>query len=320
MKSFQTTPRRSLRLAFHPQAPVLPTGKVSLVNKAGFLVLAAAAAVAIGCGSAPSTQAGSARAAGTGQTASVTPDVTKLQSKDLSPATYTGAKAKEYTAEAGDLVNVVYTGWLSTGAVFDSNDPKYAKNPTNLSPFNFTIGEGAVIKGWDQGVVGMQVGQTRELIIPPDLAYGSKGSAPTIPPNATLKFNVKLLGLVKADGQGVYDTTDVKAGTGAAAKAGDVATISFVGSLLNGRQVLSSMTLGNLTFQVKTGKMAGGQKLGAIGLAYGVEGMKVGGERKITLPPAIGTTARGAESGIPVNSILTFDVKLLKLAPANSIK
>ncbi len=84
-------------------------------------------------------------------------------------------------AEPGDTISVNYTGWLWHGAEFES------------SSYQFTLGSGEVIKGWDQGIVGMKVGGTRKLTIPPDLAYGEAGSPPKIPPNATLVFEVELL-------------------------------------------------------------------------------------------------------------------------------
>lgn len=95
-------------------------------------------------------------------------------------------------AKAGDSVSVQYSGWLEDGTLFDSSIPRG-------SPFPFTIGQGSVIAGWDEGVVGMKVGETRQLRIPSDLAYGEQGSPPTIPANATLIFNVELLILESAE-------------------------------------------------------------------------------------------------------------------------
>ncbi len=94
----------------------------------------------------------------------------------------TGAEAKD-----GESVTVNYVGALySTGKVFNASWE-------TKEPFTFTLGEGQVIKGWDQGVVGMRVGGRRELIIPAELAYGAKGSPPKIPPNSPLIFIVDLL-------------------------------------------------------------------------------------------------------------------------------
>src|ERR1700689_1897196 len=94
-----------------------------------------------------------------------------------------GAEAKE-----GSHVRVHYTGWLTSGKKFDSSVDAG-------KPFDFTIGNGEVIKGWEEGVAGMKVGGKRQLRIPPELAYGAEGSPPTIPPNATLIFDIQLLGV-----------------------------------------------------------------------------------------------------------------------------
>jgi FKBP-type peptidyl-prolyl cis-trans isomerase FkpA len=89
-------------------------------------------------------------------------------------------------AKIGDTVSVHYTGWLEDGTKFDSSLDRN-------SPFDFTIGAGMVIKGWDEGVAGMKVGGSRKLIIHPNLGYGSSGSGNVIPPNATILFEVQLL-------------------------------------------------------------------------------------------------------------------------------
>ncbi len=95
-------------------------------------------------------------------------------------------------ARAGQTVKVHYTGWLyndgERGAKFDSSKDRG-------SPFKFNLGAGMVIGGWDEGVQGMKVGGTRVLIIPPELGYGARGAGGVIPPNATLQFEVELLGV-----------------------------------------------------------------------------------------------------------------------------
>ena len=99
----------------------------------------------------------------------------------------TGAEATK-----GKKVSVHYTGWLY------NNDAKGAKFDSSLDrgqPFSFALGAGQVIRGWDEGVAGMKIGGKRTLIIPPDLGYGARGAGGVIPPNATLMFDVELLGV-----------------------------------------------------------------------------------------------------------------------------
>lgn len=92
------------------------------------------------------------------------------------------------TAQAGQTVTVHYTGWLTDGSKFDSSKDRN-------DPFQFNLGAGEVIRGWDEGVQGMQVGGVRKLTIPASLGYGARGAGRDIPPNATLVFEVELLGV-----------------------------------------------------------------------------------------------------------------------------
>jgi|ERR1043166_1633247 FKBP-type peptidyl-prolyl cis-trans isomerase len=91
-------------------------------------------------------------------------------------------------AAAGQHVKVHYTGWLTDGTKFDSSKDRG-------EPFSFPLGAGRVIKGWDEGVQGMKIGGKRKLTIPSDLGYGSRGAGGVIPPDATLVFEVELLGV-----------------------------------------------------------------------------------------------------------------------------
>ncbi|MCX4164072.1 MULTISPECIES: FKBP-type peptidyl-prolyl cis-trans isomerase [Paraburkholderia] len=112
---------------------------------------------------------------------SVTTTESGLKYEDLTEGS--GAEAV-----AGKTVSVHYTGWLTDGQKFDSSKDRN-------DPFDFVLGGGMVIKGWDEGVQGMKVGGVRRLTIPPQLGYGPRGAGGVIPPNATLVFEVELLGV-----------------------------------------------------------------------------------------------------------------------------
>ena len=98
-------------------------------------------------------------------------------------------EGKGEPAKLGDFVEVFYTGWLKNGTQFETNVGK--------KPVEFQIGDGKVIKGWEEGIQGMKAGGRRKLIIPPQLAYGAEGSDHTIPPNEELTFVVELVKIKK---------------------------------------------------------------------------------------------------------------------------
>lgn len=121
----------------------------------------------------------------------------KVEELPAGPGSGVDTKADEFQAQdvkvgdgaeakPGSVVKVHYTGTLKTGKKFDSSRDRN-------EPFEFTIGSGQVIKGWDKGVTGMKVGGQRKLTIPYDLAYGTEGKPPDIPPRATLLFDIELL-------------------------------------------------------------------------------------------------------------------------------
>jgi FKBP-type peptidyl-prolyl cis-trans isomerase FkpA len=96
---------------------------------------------------------------------------------------------------AGQYAIVQYTGWLYEPSAPDHKGKEFDSSLKSGAPFRFQLGSGQVIKGWDQGVAGMQIGGKRRLIIPSDLAYGDRGAGDVIPPGATLVFDVDLVGI-----------------------------------------------------------------------------------------------------------------------------
>ncbi|MEZ4451334.1 MAG: FKBP-type peptidyl-prolyl cis-trans isomerase [Nannocystaceae bacterium] len=221
-------------------------------------------------------------------------------------------------AVKGAEVEVHYTGYLTDGSTFDSSIPRGR-------PFRFDLGAGRVIKGWDEGIAGMKVGGKRRLIIPAELGYGPR-AAGKIPPNSTLIFTVELLGvtppppppqpLTAFEGTPVktakiegIELVDYKIGTGAAAKAGDEVEVHYAGTLTaDGTEFDSSHPrMRPIKFVLGRGQVIKGWDLG-------IEGMKVGGLRKLVIPAALayGERARGK---IPANADLTFRVELMSAKP-----
>ena len=98
-------------------------------------------------------------------------------------------------ATPGKLVSVHYTGWLWDENAKDHKGKKFDSSLDRGKPFQFTLGAGQVIRGWDEGVQGMKMGEKKTLTIPPDKGYGARGAGGVIPPNATLVFDVELLGV-----------------------------------------------------------------------------------------------------------------------------
>ena len=116
------------------------------------------------------------------------PAVETLQINEIKPGS--GA-----AIAAGQKAVVNYTGWLYDTSASDNKGKEFDSSRNAGAPFRFLVGTGQVIKGWDQGVLGMKVGGVRRLIIPPDLGYGDTGAGDVIPPGATLIFDVELTGI-----------------------------------------------------------------------------------------------------------------------------
>lgn len=114
--------------------------------------------------------------------------ITQLQKIDIVKGTGEGISA-------GQQAVVHYTGWLYDPSAPDHKGKQFDSSRERGKPFRFTIGAGGVIKGWEEGVQGMQPGGQRQLVIPPDLGYGASGAGGVIPPNATLMFDIELLAI-----------------------------------------------------------------------------------------------------------------------------
>lgn len=269
-----------------------------------FITLFAIALLAIGCskGSKEPTPENptTATTAGGATTGGTTGAVSDLKIETIQPGKGPGA-------EDGDTLSMLYQGKLTNGSVFDGNMDDAYKANVEKPPFSLVLGMGTVIKGWDQGLVGIKVGEVRKISIPSELGYGASGQGETIPPNADLVFSVKCLDIVKRGEEMVIDTNDIKVGSGAEVKKGDKVTVHYVGKLLNGKQFDSSREAGKtpLAFTVGNAEVVPGFEKGVIG-------MKKGGLRKVRIPPgaAYGAAPQG---GIPPNSVLTFEIEIMTI-------
>jgi FKBP-type peptidyl-prolyl cis-trans isomerase len=218
---------------------------------------------------------------------------------------------KEGTGEppkAGHTCVVHYTGWLwEKGAKakkhFDSSVERGV-------PFAFHVANDEVIKGWDEGVLGMKPLGKRELLIPPDLGYGERGAGGVIPPNATLLFEVELLEVWEKTDSGL-EYFDIKEGDGAEPKTGQTCVMHYTGWLwrnnAKAKKFDSSLDRDEpFPFPIGKGKVIRGWD-------EGVATMKVGGKRKLLIPGKLGYGARGFGDVIPPDSTLYFEVELLKV-------
>ncbi len=198
-------------------------------------------------------------------------------------------------ARKGQTVKVHYTGTLENGTKFDSSRDRG-------EPIEFQLGAGQVIQGWDEGLMQLNVGDKAKLIIPPHLGYGARGAGGVIPPNATLIFDVELVGAV--------DMPELKvekyhAGSGPAAHKGQTVKVHYTGTLENGTKFDSSRDRGEpFEFQLGAGQVIQGWD-------EGLAQLNVGDKAKLIIPPHLGYGARGAGGVIPPNATLIFDVELV---------
>ena len=250
---------------------------------------------------------------------------------------------------SGSPVLVHYTGWLFDPTKPDGKGKQFDTSRTRVAPYSFIVGVGKVIKGWDQGVIGMKVKGKRTLIIPASLAYGER-ERPNIPANSNLIFEIEILNILDR-GDGAQPTSvsatsaplpaaaaapmrlnanaplpmiateltliDQVVGTGKAAEAGAPVSVHYTGWLYDakqpggkGKKFDSSVDRGQpFIFPL------GGKRV-IKGWDEGVVGMKVAGKRTLIIPPQYGYGERGAGGGqIPPNATLIFDVELIDVNP-----
>ena len=232
---------------------------------------------------------------------------TKLVITDITEGTGAGAAA-------GDLIAVHYVGVLSSdGTRFDGN--------FGSSPFSLTLGKGQVIKGWDEGLLGMKTGGMRQLDIPADLAYGDSGSGDIIKPGAALSFVVEMAGIIPATdpadepqltiagaaASSTLQSKDLIEGKGDAIAAGDTVAVHIVAYRGDtGEKITSTWPEGapvSLTLE-ESGSLPG--------IIKGVPGMKVGGRRQMTIPFAEAFGPEGnTEMKLPANTDLVLVVDLI---------
>lgn len=198
-------------------------------------------------------------------------------------------------AQDGDLLIMTYKGTLKDGTVFDSTDDH------GKTPFGFYLGMHQVIKGWDQGLKNMKVGGKRRLSIPPSLGYGDQDTG-KIPPNSDLFFDVELWAIVKKGEEDIYDKKDIKIGSGRTVVNGSNVSLSY--TMLYANRVEAAKE----KISIKVGN---GDVLAAI--EAGIQGMKEGGERELTLPSRLLQNSMSVGGKIPTNQVMIFDVKVEKV-------
>ena len=213
-------------------------------------------------------------------------------------------------AGVGDVLEVNYVGaLLSDGTEFDAS---WNRSQTFFVP----IGMGAVIPGWDQGIVGMREGGRRVLITPPDLAYGSSGAGSSIPPDATLVFVVDLVAILDLQPPAIPEPTEVGAllevedlvvGTGDPVESGDTVTVHYLGTLTDGTVFDASWRRG-MPFTTTIG-------VGMVipGWDQGIVGMREGGRRLLKIPSDLAYGERGSGAAIPPDTPLLFVVDLIRI-------
>jgi peptidylprolyl isomerase len=217
--------------------------------------------------------------------------------------------------ENGELVSVHYTGWLEDGTQFDSSVDRG-------QPFQFPLGQGMVVQGWDEGVAFLKEGGKGRLIIPPELGYGPTGSGGVIPPEATLIFDVELIEILPGPPEDPEDIAlseytetdsglsyyDLEIGDGSVPEEGQQLLVHYTGWLEDGTQFDSSLMRGQPIVIVL------GSEQALEGWHEALATMNVGGKRQIIVPPELAFGEEGAGGGIiPPDATLVFQLELLEV-------
>jgi peptidylprolyl isomerase len=215
--------------------------------------------------------------------------------------------------EVGDKVSVHYTGTLTNGTKFDSSRDRN-------QPFSFKVGAGQVIRGWDEGLALLNVGDKAILTIPPAIGYGERNMG-TIPSNSTLIFDIEVVDAATPVKAAPYDVKGkdtlvtpsglkyiyVEKGNGAQAENGKTVDVHYTGYLMDGRTFDSSIERGEpISFPL-------GQNMVIKGWEEGIALMKVGDKMRLIIPSDLGYGANGAGGVIPPNATLIFDVELVNV-------
>ncbi len=214
--------------------------------------------------------------------------ISALKSEDLEPGTGPAA-------ENGDTVFVMYRGTLMNGTEFDGNMNATYKPTPNKDPYPVVIGIGSVIKGWDEGLVGTKEGMVRRLTIPSAKAYGTAGSGEKIPPNADLKFDLKIVKVLKKGVTPEITAKTITPGSGPAINEGSKVVLKYVGTTLSGK-----------VFDKRDSIPLTPVKNLVNGFGDALMGLKKGGKRVISFPP--GTVQF---VGIQGNQFTTVEVEVL---------
>jgi peptidylprolyl isomerase len=215
--------------------------------------------------------------------------------------------------ESGQIVSVHYTGFLDDGTIFDSSVERG-------TPFQFPLGQGAVIRGWDEGIALLNEGSKARLIIPSDLGYGAGGSGGVIPPNATLVFDVELVEILPGSpelptevSESDYTVTesglmyyDIESGNSPTPNEGQAVILHFTAWLDDNTKLGSTIDTGQpIPYLMGSGELFPG-------FEEGIASMQIGGIRQMVFPPELAYGETGTPDGqIPPDSTLIFQVEVL---------